>query len=274
MKFLKILFAVLILSSCNNQAGQEINLSEYFRGINGTAVFYNPTLNQYKIYNSDLSTKRSSPCSTFKIMSAYIALSEKIVTPQNSVINWNQKNYEFSDWNKDMNIREAIRVSCVWYFRALIDKIPPRTIAAYLQKYQYGNQDISDWEGNLNTNAKSSELKGFWIESSLKISPVEQVNFLAKLFGNGEKNTAVKNLKDFLSVSDTPVKIYGKTGLGIKDDLVQEAWFVGFYEKNNQDIYFAVRLDDKQNPIEDYRHKASQYAKQIALDIIGKEDIF
>lgn len=114
MKFLKILFAVLTLSSCNNQVGQEINLSEYFRGINGTAVFYTPALNQYKIYNSDLSAKRSSPCSTFKIMSAYIALSEKIVTPQNSVINWNQKNYEFPDWNKDMNIREAIKVSCVW----------------------------------------------------------------------------------------------------------------------------------------------------------------
>lgn len=29
----------------------EINLSAYFKNINGTAVFYNPTQNEYKIHN-------------------------------------------------------------------------------------------------------------------------------------------------------------------------------------------------------------------------------
>ncbi len=272
MKFLRILPVLIILSGCNSQSHEKIDLSKYFSKINGTAVFYNPAADKYKIYNYKLSTKRSSPCSTFKIMSAYIALSEKIITPQNSMIAWNRKNYEFSSWNKNMNLREAFNASCVWYFRSVIDKILPQTIAAYLQKYHYGNRDISDWDGDLNTNTEVKELKGFWIESSLKISPIEQVDFLKKLFQ--ENNSVTEYLKDIMQVADTPVKVYGKTGLGIRDNLVENAWFVGFYEKNNQVVYFAVRLDDKRNKIDDYRHKASQYARQTALKIINNENIF
>ena len=43
-----------------------------------------------------------------------------------------------------------------------------------LDKLQYGNCDISDWEGRLNTNNSNRALTGFWIESSLMISPKEQ----------------------------------------------------------------------------------------------------
>ena len=76
------------------------------------------------------------------------------------------------------------------------------------------------------------------------------------------------------SITDNPTKIYGKTGLGIKDDKVDTAWFVGFYEQKQRNIFFAIRLLDKENEIKDYRHLASFYAKQIALDIIQKEKIF
>lgn len=272
MKLIKILLCVSFLYACDCPEIEETDLSEYFRGINGTAVFYNPAVNRYKIHNRASSGKRSSPCSTFKIMSAYIALSEKIITPQNSAINWNKNNYEFTEWNKDIKLPEAFKTSCVWYFRRLIDKIPPQTIAAYLQKYRYGNQDISDWNGSQNTNTDIADLKGFWIESSLKISPVEQVNFLAGLFNKAD--SAATELKNIMRIDETPAKVYGKTGMGVKDDLIQDAWFVGFYEKEKQYIYFAVRLDDKQNKIADYRHKASRYAKQIALDIIENENLF
>lgn len=272
MKFGIFLATIFLLFSCSNEYSEEINLSGYFKGITGTAVFYHPDASQYKVYNGPLSNVQSSPCSTFKIMSANIALSENIISKKNSNIKWNGKNYENLDWNKNMNINEAFRTSCVWYFRKLIDKISPQKVKSYLQKNHYGNQDISDWQGLQNNNTNISELKGFWIESSLQISPIEQVRFLAQLFS--KENQTTQTLKDIMLITDKPFKIYGKTGLGIKNDKVDTAWFVGFYEQNNHKIFFAIRLHDKENDIKDYRHLASFYAKQIALDIIHGAKIF
>lgn len=266
MKLLRLVVLIFLLFSCDDKKITEINVAEYFKNIQGTAVFFNPAGNEYKIYNVPLSRKRSSPCSTFKIISSFIALSEQIITLQNSDMKWNRKTYGYPLWNKDMNLTEAFKSSCVWYFRALIDKIPPETVEKYLQKYQYGNHDVSDWQGTLNTNTDQAELKGFWIESSLQISPVEQVNVLAKIF-KGE-NQITETLKKIMLVETSVLKVYGKTGLGIKNNLVQDAWFIGFYERNSQKIFFAVRLADQENKIEDYRYQASRYAKSIALDII------
>ncbi len=44
----------------------------------------------------------------------------------------------------------------------------------------YGNKDISEWEGS-NINPYE-ELNGFWLNSSLKISPLQQVKVLKKIF--------------------------------------------------------------------------------------------
>lgn len=273
MKKLTIMLAAVLLAACgNNERLKETDLSKYFKGIDGTAVFYNPAVGEYKVYNRELSQKRSSPCSTFKIMSSYIALAEDIATPQSPKIPHNGNRYQYPQWNKNMNLQEAFKTSCVWYFRALIDRIPPERVKDFLRHFQYGNQDISDWRGDQNTNTDLPELKGFWIESSLQISPLEQVQVLARLFR--EKSPAAETLKNLMLVADTPVKIYGKTGLGIKDDRVRDAWFVGFCERDGKKVFFAVRLNDSENPIADYRHQASRYAKEIALDIIKNADIF
>ncbi len=272
MKHIWCVIAMFLLLSCKENNVTEINLSQYFKGISGTAVFYNPDAAQYKIYNLPLSTIQSSPCSTFKIMSAYVALSENVVSKENSNIEWNRKAYENPSWNKTMNITEAFRTSCVWYFRKLIDRIPQETIKSYLHSNNYGNQDISDWQGLRNGNTDISELKGFWIESSLQISPLEQVRFLAHIFS--KENQTTQSLKEIMQVMNNPIKIYGKTGLGIKDDKVDTAWFVGFYEQEEHKIFFAVRLHDKENSIKDYRHLASFYAKQIAIDIIQNANLF
>lgn len=272
MKFIRFIIVIFLLCSCREENFEDINLTQYFKGINGTAVFYNPSTSQYKIHNVPLSTIQASPCSTFKIMSANIALSENLISKENSFIKWNGKNYENPVWNKTMDIKEAFQTSCVWYFRKLIDRIPRQTIKSYLQKSHYGNQDISDWFGQQNNNTDISELKGFWIESSLQISPLEQIRFLEQIFS--KENQATETLKDIMLITDIPVKIYGKTGLGIKNDMVDTAWFIGFYEKNNFKTFFAIRLIDKENRIKDYRHSASFYARQIALDIIRNEKIF
>lgn len=264
---------LLLLCGCEQSSTQEVDLSKYFLGLNGTAVFYNPTTQDYKIYNPQLSEVQSSPCSTFKVISSYISLAENVVSLGNSQREWNKTIYWHPQWNQNMVLEQAFKVSCVWYYRQLIDEVGAEKMSAYLDKLNYGNQDISDWNGSLNTNSNDRNLKGFWIESSLKISPKEQTQVLSKLLS--ENTQAVQDLKKIMLAAETPVKIYGKTGMGVKDDKISNAWFVGFYEKDNRQIFFAVRLTEPENnQLEDYRNKASLYAKQIATDIINNEKLF
>lgn len=66
----------------------ETDWSNYFNGLNGTAVVYDTTNQQYTIYNRELAVTKSSPCSTFKIISSLIALENGIIEPENSTRTW------------------------------------------------------------------------------------------------------------------------------------------------------------------------------------------
>lgn len=172
----------------------EADWSEYFNGRNGTAVIYDPSNRRYTVYNQKLAETRSSPCSTFKIISSLIALENGIILPEDSTRTWSGERFWNEDWNKDIDFREAFRTSCVWYFRQVIDNIGKDRMQKELEKLQYGNCDISDWEGSLNTNNNNRALTGFWIESSLRISPKEQTEVMERIFGgNSDYSEETRN---------------------------------------------------------------------------------
>ena len=77
--------------------------------------------------------------------------------------------YPVAAWNGNLTLAEAFQSSCVWYFRQVIDQVGQASVAQQLAALDYGNQDISQWEGG--GQNQSPELNGFWIDSSLKISP-------------------------------------------------------------------------------------------------------
>ncbi|MFT4106892.1 MAG: penicillin-binding transpeptidase domain-containing protein [Lacrimispora sp.] len=246
-----------------------LDLKAYFNGINGCAVFFRPTRNEYLVYNESLCNQPSSPCSTFKIVSSLIGLQEGEIVPGNS-LPWSGEKYWNDAWNKDINFQEAFQTSCVWYFREIINRVGKEATEEALQKLEYGNSDISDWEGRLNTNNSNRDLTGFWLESSLKISPRQQVDVLARIF-QGESFFAeehTKTVKDVMKIEtgDTDITLYGKTGMGKIDGKCVDAWFVGFFEIEGEAIYFAVRLDDPEN-----KTVTSTVAKEIAMDIIFNE---
>lgn len=246
-----------------------VDWSEYFNGLNGAAVIYDTSNRQYTNYNQDLAETRRPPCSTFKIISSLIALENGIIEPENSTRTWSGEIFWNEDWNKDINFSEAFRTSCVWYFRQVIDDIGKDMMQKELNKLKYGNCDISDWEGRLNTNNNNRALTGFWIESSLLISPKEQVQVMERIFGrNSSYSEETQNeLRKVMLVSEqdrTDISIYGKTGLGVANDIVVDAWFTGFAESAKGNIYFCVRLGRT-----DGMDVSSTMAKEIAIKIVS-----
>lgn len=245
-----------------NTGEEMLDLSNAFNSINGCAVLYSPLENKYSLYNKDMAEQEVTPYSTFKIISTLAGLHNNIIEDETSTMNYNGVEYPNPEWNENLTLQTAFQTSCIWYFRQIIDSVGVDEIKKELTELGYGNCDISQWEGS-NVNPYK-ELNGFWLNSSLKISPLEQVKILSEIF-EGESMYDSENieiLKKVMLIQDNEEqKIYGKTGSGSDG----EAWFVGFTEKEQQRQYFAVYLSDSAQA----GLISGSAAKEIALKIIG-----
>ncbi len=251
----------------------EADWSEYFDGLNGSAAIYDVSNMRCTVFNAELAQTRRSPCSTFKIISSLIALEEGIIVPEDSTHTWSGEVFWNEDWNHDIDFHEAFRASCVWYFREVVDEIGQEKMQEELNRLRYGNCDISDWEGRLNTNNSNRALTGFWIESSLAVSPIEQTAVMERIFGeesaySGKTLDALKQVMlvpDLgADVDDSNISIYGKTGMGKDQGVVVDAWFTGFAEHEGRNIYFCAYLGRN-----DGMNVSSAIAKDIAIRLVS-----
>lgn len=247
----------------------ETDWSGYFDGMNGAAILYDPAEGCWQVYNPTLANTRRSPCSTFKIISSLIGLETRAILPEDSVKTWSGEVYWNEDWNKDLGFEEAFHTSCVWYFRAVTDEIGEAAIQQGLDALDYGNRDCSDWEGRLNTNNDNRALTGFWIESSLKISPKEQTEVMHRIFG-GQTACAPETLAWLERVMLCPqesgagLTVYGKTGMGKVHGVVVDAWFTGFADLEGKRVYFCVYLGESPG-----KNVSSPKAKEIAAALLS-----
>lgn len=243
--------------------------SEYFNGLNGAAVLYDVSNLRYTVYNGELAAERRSPCSTFKIISSLIALEHGIIVPDHSTRAWSGETFWNEAWNQDIDFTEAFRSSCVWYFREVIDDIGQELMQEELDRLQYGNCDISDWEGRLNTNNNNRALTGFWVESSLTISPKEQVEVMERIFGSESaySEEARAELKRVMLAEEqalTEFSIYGKTGMGKAHGETVDAWYTGLAEGAGETVYFCVYLGRTEGG-----EVTSAAAREIAMQILS-----
>ena len=243
--------------------------STYFGGLTGAAVIYDRAENRYAVYNGELAGTRRSPCSTFKIISSLIGLEQGIILPDDSVRTWSGEMFWNEDWNRDIGFEDAFRTSCVWYFREVIDEIGRETMQKELEKLSDGNCDISDWKGEQNTHNSNRALTGFWIESSLKISPKEQTEVMERIFGENStySEETIEILKEVMRLPEeygTDIPVYGKTGMGKTDGITVDAWFTGFAETSEEPVYFCVYLGQSEE-----RDATSAAARDIAVQIIS-----
>lgn len=243
-----------------NTITEEVDFSDDFRGINGCAVIYDVKNDKYSVYNTFLSEKEASPYSTFKIISTLAGLKNGVIENETSTMHYAGVQYPVSEWNENLSLEKAFQTSCIWFFRQIIDEVGNSEIQNELMQLGYGNCDISEWDGS-DVNPMP-DLNGFWLGSSLKISPYGQVQVLKKIF-EGESiysDEDIAILKNIMLVSEDPKRIYGKTGSGPDG----EAWFVGFSEEDEGRKYFAIYLNDdvQQNNV------SGNVAKEIGLELL------
>lgn len=248
----------------------ELDLQSYFHGKSGCAVFYDTKMKKTYIYKIEKTKQQSSPCSTFKIVTALGGLREGVLKSTETVLGYSGKEYPVPSWNKELTLKEAFAASCVWYFRKAADQIGQEKMQEYVDKLHYGNGDLSEWQGS-GVNG-DSDLDGFWLESSLQISPQEQVQVLREIFENTtDYGNQIPVLKDIMKVYDNQGSIiYGKTGTGRgQDGTCDNAWFVGLEEVSDRTIYFAVHLDGAVEGQE----ISGPIAKELTIEILTGDAI-
>lgn len=210
-----------------------IDLSSCFQGYEGSFVLYDMAQDTWNIYDMDRAALRVSPDSTYKIYDALIGLEAGVITPENSTMEWNRELYPFQEWNADQTLQSAMSASVNWYFQEIDKQLGTSAIDRYIREIRYGNE-----------NTKGG-LSSYWMESSLKISPIEQVELLRKLYENnlgfGIQN--VNAVKDSILLSSSEAgNLYGKTGTGCIDGKDVNGWFVGYVEAPDNTWFFAANI--------------------------------
>lgn len=210
-----------------------VDLSTYFGEYEGSFVLYDLENDAWNIHNMEHATLRVAPNSTYKIYDALFGLEEDIITPENSFIAWNGETYPFEAWNADQNLQSAMASSVNWYFQSLDERLGMLSVYDYIKAIGYGNETIS------------GDFSSYWMESSLKISPIEQVELLTKVqnnsFGFAPEN--INAVKDAICLSSSDAgTFYGKTGTGRVDGQDVNGWFVGLLETTDNTYFFATNI--------------------------------
>ncbi|MBE6822159.1 MAG: BlaR1 family beta-lactam sensor/signal transducer [Ruminococcaceae bacterium] len=230
--------------------------SNEFQGADGCGVLFDLNANQYTVYNQAEITHRMPPCSTYKIYSALNALEQGVITTESNTLAWDGTAYDYAAWNKDQDLNSAMKSSVNWYFHELDRIADYEQTKAFFKKIGFGSGNPTDDPNSL------------WNGTGIKISALEQVEALVKLYRNGfglqEKNIdAVKNSMEL--ASNGTFHLYGKTGTGCANDQNVAGWFIGFAETQNNAYFFAFYLNsnDGADGMAAYRTATSVLAKEF-----------
>jgi beta-lactamase class D len=181
-----------------------------------------------------------SPYSTFKIANTLIGLETGIIRNSAQKLKYDKSKYLAEPWwppvwkLPEYNLTSAFKYSMVPVYRQLAINIGGQEMQKYVNKFTYGNRDIS------------SQLDKFWLNGSLKISAIEQVKFLQKVYKNhlALKENSLTTLKEVMLVeANDEYKLYAKTGAGKINDKTMLGWYVGFVENKRGVHYFAFNVN-------------------------------
>lgn len=192
--------------------------------------------------------QRHSPFSTFKVALALMGFDAGILHSKESP-KWSfdpsyEKNFQSwyrresgakYGWFQDHTPETFMKKSVVWYSHQITQRLGFEKFQNYITTLQYGNQDVSGTPG------MNDGLLNAWLGTSLQISAFEQAEFIEKLISCqlNVSREAQEKTKEIMDREEdwNGWKLYGKTGGG------STGWFVGWIEKDNQQIIFAQYLD-------------------------------
>jgi beta-lactamase class D len=273
MKKYVILFfsaALIITNSCKNSEALSkkpinsemevttVNYNSYLDSLQAEGIFllYDLKANKLVEYKGLSKDTMLIPASTFKIPNSLIGLETGELKDELTEFKWNGTTYQNQAWNKDQSLREAFQNSTVWYFQELARKIGEKHMKKYLAQFNYGNQNIG------------GGIDKFWLSGDLRISPLQQLEFLKGLWKEElklSKKTTKTMKKVFLVEKKGESTLYAKTGWGFTDGS-DIGWYMGVVENGNSTYLFVHAMVSKDSRLELFGEARKSIARKILAD--------
>lgn len=225
-----LLVSLLIISACQRHNIQEQKQwGTIFKKYQIDSICFELADNSHEqVYYYDLHrvSTRYTPASTFKIMNSLIGLESNVATDENMVIPWDGVKRNREEWNVDMSMRQAFKVSCVPYYQELARRIGAVELQKWIDTVKYGNQRIG------------GAVDMFWLNDTLKISADEQVLFMKRLYFDKlpfsqRSQRIVRSM--MLQEDSSNYRLYYKTGTNLDDKGIL-AWVTGFVERKETQV--------------------------------------
>lgn len=202
-------------------------------GYEGVILIYDLKTDSYA--SSDISRVDDAnlPASTFKIFSTLAALQTGVIEGPESMIPWDHVQHSRTELNRDLTLREAFQISAVPHFQQLVQDVGRNRMQELVDANQYGNQSIS------------GRLDHFWLSGDLRISPLQQIDFLKRLYHDDltfaeQHQATVKDIME--SEAGKGFTIRAKTGLTRCAPEKYVGWWVGWKETDDNALFFATML--------------------------------
>jgi len=203
-------------------------------GYAGTVIVRDLDNGGYVAGHAELADRQVIPASTFKIFNSLVALETGVVASPQAVIKWDGVVRERKELNRDLDLKTAFRLSAVPHYQEIARRIGQERMQSYVDKTGYGNRDIS------------GGIDQFWLDGGLRISPRQQVDFLARLYRDDlpfSKRTMAM-VREIMINEQTPAyTLRAKTGWGIPEPGHDVGWWVGWVEGDTGAHAFAGMIE-------------------------------
>jgi len=202
-------------------------------GVTGTIAILDGRDGSRWVSDSARACTRFIPASTFKVPHALFALDAGLVRDEFQVFRWDSTRREIQSWNRDQNLRSSIRNSVVWVYQGFARALGEARERRYLRRIGYGNAE------------PSGGIDRFWLDGGLRISALEEIAFLERLYRNALpfRVEHQRLVKDVMIVAAGPDWILrAKTGWAARMN-PQIGWWVGWVERPDGPVFFALNID-------------------------------
>lgn len=244
-----ILAFVLFACSPNN-VKQDNSLGKFFaeNNVQGCFGIMDNASGKFTIYNLERFRDSSYlPASTFKIVNSLIGLQTGKITSDSMVIKWDSVVRWKKDWNKDLTMYEAFRVSSVPYYQEVARRIGKDTLQYWLDSLKYGAR----------TDTSKVVIRGAvdtcWLNNTLKVTPDEQLGLVKRLYFDQLpffKSYQEMVKRAMLFENNTNYRLGYKTGWGWLENGNALGWVVGWVEENNHPYFFALNIESPDKNID------------------------
>lgn len=234
LRFITLFFCFLTITAHAVELETSPAMAKAFGDRQGTFVLYDLSQQRWLGHNTERAAQRFSPASTFKIPNSLIGLASGAVSSVDEVFYHHDGKAKYlKSWEHDMGLREAIKVSNLPAYQQLARKVGLSQMQRHISRLNYGNTEIG------------TQVDEFWVNNTLRISAIEQSQFLARL-AQGQlpypaaQQAAVREISELERGKDWV--LYGKTGwTGSKQPSI--GWFVGWVEQGGKIYSFALNMD-------------------------------